>query len=188
MTKVIGITGSIATGKSTVVKYLLDQGYTVLDSDAIAKEALTIDLECIEKVKQTFDCVVENQIDRKKLGRIIFNNEKAKIQLEDIVHPYVIKKLHEGVEKNIDKEILFLDIPLLYECHLEYLCDTIVVVYCDIHTQIERLMKRNGIEATYAKTMINNQISIEEKKMIADIVLDNSKTKEYLLEQLEKLW
>lgn len=188
MTKVIGITGSIATGKSTVVKYLIDQGYTVLDSDAFAKEALTIDFESIEKVKQTFDCVVDHNIDRKKLGRIIFNNEKAKKQLEDIVHPYVIKKLHEGVEKNIDKDIVFLDIPLLYECHLEYLCDTIVVVYCDLHTQITRLIKRDGIEETYAKTMIDNQMSIEDKKKMADIVLDNSKTHEYLLEQLQKLW
>jgi len=188
MTKVIGITGSIATGKSTVVGYLINQGYTVLDSDVFAREALTLDFDCIEKVKQIFDCVIDNKIDRKKLGKIIFNDTKAKKKLEAIVHPYVLKKLQEGIKNNAEKEIVFLDIPLLYECRLEYLCDTIVVVYCDKRAQLSRLIKRDNIEEQYAKTIINNQMPIEDKKEMADIVLDNSKTKDYLLEQLQKLW
>lgn len=188
MVQVIGITGGIATGKSTVTNYLIQQGYIVLDSDVFSKEALTIDKDCIKQVEDTFDCVVDGVIDRKKLGQIVFHDKEAKQKLEDIIHPYVIRRLKEGIEENQDGRIVFLDIPLLYECHLEYLCDTIVVVYCDEKTQLLRLMERDHIEEEYARTIISNQISIEDKKDKADIILDNSKTKEKLLKQLEKLW
>lgn len=188
MTKVIGLTGGIATGKSTVTNYLTEQGYVVLDSDIFSKEALHKDSNCIEQVKQTFDCVVNGEIDRKKLGAIIFHDSQAKKKLEEIIHPYVIRKLQEGIIKNKDREIVFLDIPLLYECQLEFLCDTIVVVYCDEKTQILRLMKRDAIDEDYAKVIIGNQLSIEEKKQRANLVLDNSQSKEVLLKQLKKLW
>ncbi|MFV0396261.1 MAG: dephospho-CoA kinase [Coprobacillaceae bacterium] len=188
MTLVVGITGGIATGKSTVTNYLIKHNYVVLDSDLFSREALTIDKGCIELVKQNFDCVTNGEIDRKKLGSIVFHDKKAKKKLEDIVHPYVIKRLKNGIVENKDREIVFLDIPLLYECHLEYLCDTIVVVYCDEESQILRLMHRDNIDREYAKTIINNQMSMSEKLKQADIVLDNSKSKEDLLEQIQKLW
>jgi dephospho-CoA kinase len=185
--KVIGITGGIATGKSTVTKYLLQKGYIVMDSDVLAKEAM-LDPICQKQVKQAFDCVTDNQIDRKKLGQIIFHDAKAKKQLEDIIHPYVIQRLQEGIRENIEREIMFLDIPLLFECHLEYLCDTIVIVYCEPKIQVSRLMKRDTIDEAYAKTIIKNQMSLLQKKQKADIVLDNSGLEKDLLQQLQKLW
>ena len=183
--KVIGITGSIACGKSTVTDYLLKLGYQVVDSDKISREALTKDLDCIFQVEQLFDCVENGKVDRKKLGRIIFHDEKAKKQLEGIIHPYVIKKLKQAIQSCQDS-VIFLDIPLLYESHLEYLCDEIMVVYLSEEKQLERLMKRDHIDQDYACVIMNNQISIEEKKKRAQIIIDNNGTIDQLYDQLNQ--
>ncbi|RHM60628.1 dephospho-CoA kinase [Erysipelatoclostridium sp. AM42-17] len=183
--KVIGITGSIACGKSTVTDYLLKLGYQVVDSDKISREALTKDLDCIFQVEQLFDCVENGKVDRKKLGRIIFHDEKAKKQLEGIIHPYVIKKLKQAIQSCQDS-VIFLDIPLLYESHLEYLCDEIMVVYLSEEKQLERLMKRDHIDQDYARVIMNNQISIEEKKKRAQIIIDNNGTIDQLYDQLNQ--
>ncbi len=185
MMKVIGITGSIACGKSTVTDYLLKLGYQVVDSDKISREALTKDLDCIFQVEQLFDCVENRKVDRKKLGRIIFHDEKAKKQLEGIIHPYVIKKLKQAIQSCQDS-VIFLDIPLLYESHLEYLCDEIMVVYLNEEKQLERLMKRDHIDQDYARVIMNNQISIEEKKKRAQIIIDNNGTIDQLYDQLNQ--
>lgn len=184
--KVYGITGSIATGKSTVTKYLRDKGYLVVDSDKLAYDALTIDLECIEKTKQRFNLTGDG-IDRKALGKIVFNDFKAKADLEAIIHPYVIKKIKETINDNQDQELIFLDIPLLYESNLEYLCNKVIVVYLNYQKEVKRLMKRDNIDEKYAKIIISNQINIEEKKSRADIVLDNNGTLENLYLQIEAM-
>lgn len=184
--QIIGITGSIATGKSTVTKYLLDKGYTVIDSDKIAYDALTIDEECMNKVKALFDCEdAKGNIDRKKLGTIIFQDKIAKKRLEDIVHPYVIQQMRKDIEKHKQEAKIFLDIPLLYEANLEYLCNKVVVVYVPENIQMKRLMNRDAIDEKYARTIINNQIHIEEKKVRADIVIDNSKDIEHLYQEIK---
>lgn len=184
--KVYGITGSIATGKSTVTKYLRDKGYLVVDSDKLAYDALTIDLECIEKTKRRFNLTGDG-IDRKALGKIVFNDSKAKADLEAIIHPYVIKKIKETINDNQDQELIFLDIPLLYESNLEYLCNKVIVVYLNYQKEVKRLMKRDNIDEKYAKIIISNQINIEEKKSRADIVLDNNGTLENLYLQIEAM-
>lgn len=184
--EVIGITGSIATGKSTVTNYLKSKGYLVVDSDKLAYDALTIDYNCIKLTKERFN-LGNGSIDRKALGQIIFNDKQAKFDLEGIIHPYVIHEIKKQIENNQDEKIIFLDIPLLFESKLEYLCDKIIVVYLNEQEEIKRLMKRDNIDETYAKTIISNQMSIEEKKIRADIVLDNSQGIEYLYDQIEKL-
>lgn len=185
--KVYGITGSIACGKSTVTRYLLDRGWIVIDADQLSREALTFDKESILKVKQLFGCVDDGIVDRKALGKIVFHDKKAKKQLEDIIHPYVIKKMEEAIEIHQDKDFIFLDIPLLFESHLEYLCDKIIVVYLNEKTQIKRLMKRDKIDETYARTIIANQISSDIKKEKADIVLDNNQDIDDLYSQIKNM-
>ena len=101
--KVYGITGSIACGKSTVTHYLIERGYLVVDADLISRNALTIDQECILKVQELFGCVKDGIVDRKALGRIVFHDKNAKKQLEAIIHPYVILKMKEEIEKNIER-------------------------------------------------------------------------------------
>ena len=182
--KVYGITGSIATGKSTVTNYLREKGYLVVDSDKLAYDALTIDEDCIDRVKIRFD-LHGDTIDRKALGRIVFNDPIAKKDLENIIHPYVINKIKETIHNNQNLKIIFLDIPLLFESNLEYLCDKIIVVYLNYQEEVKRLMKRDNIDEKYAKIIISNQMNIEDKKRLADIVLDNNKSLENLYQQID---
>lgn len=184
--EILGITGSIATGKSTVTNYLKSRGCLVVDSDRLAYDALTIDQNCIDLTKKRFN-LDNGPIDRKALGKIIFNDQQAKADLEAIIHPYVINRIKETIIKNQDKKLIFLDIPLLFESNLEYLCDKIIVVYINEEEEIKRLMKRDNIDAKYAKLIIANQMTIEEKKARADIVLDNSQSLEYLYHQIDDL-
>lgn len=184
--KVLGITGSIATGKSTVTNYLRKLGYLVIDSDRLAYDALTIDQTCIKQTKDRFN-LSNGPIDRKALGRIIFNDKEAKADLEGIIHPYVVNRIKEIISANNDLEIIFLDIPLLFESNLEYLCDKIIVVYLKEEEEIKRLMKRDNIDYDYAKLIISNQMSIEEKKVLADIVLDNNQGVDALYQQIDNL-
>ena len=184
--KVYGITGSIACGKSTVTRYLVEKGYKVVDADQLSRDALTIDRESILKVQNLFGCVNEGIVDRKALGKIVFHDAKAKRQLEGIIHPYVISKMKEEIEKNKDKDCIFLDIPLLYESHLEYLCDEIIVVYLNEKKQVQRLMTRDHIDEKYAYTIMNNQISSLKKKEMADIVFDNNQGVENLYKQIDE--
>ena len=185
--KVYGITGSIACGKSTVTAYLIDHGFTVIDADKISREALTVDENCISQVKTLFGCFHDGQIDRKALGKIVFHDETAKKQLEAIIHPYVIARLKAAISDNSDKDFIFLDIPLLYESHLEYLCDKVIVVYANEKKQLQRLMKRDHIDEVYAKAIIANQISSSIKKDKADIVLDNNGNIDELYKQIKKM-
>ena len=162
-------------------------GYKLFTLLSLSRDALTIDQDCIMKVQKLFGCVQDGVVDRKALGRIIFHNKEAKKQLEDIIHPYVIKKLKEAIDGNQDKDCLFLDIPLLFESHLEYLCDKIIVVYVNETRQLMRLMKRDQIDESYAKTIMSQQISSEVKKNKADIVLDNNGDLQSLYEQIDKM-
>lgn len=174
MTKVVGITGSIATGKSTVTQYLIQHGYEVLDADKLAREAIEKGTSGYQQVIDIFGCVDEHgNIDRKALGKIVFKDAAQKKALEDIIHPYVIEKMKDGIVQTTN-EMIFLDIPLLFETHLESLCDKIVVVYIPKEIQKERLMKRNHIDEQAALHLISQQMSIEEKKELADYVLDNT--------------
>ena len=187
MTFVVGITGSIAVGKSTVTNYLLQHGYIVLDADKITHDAYIKGNECYYQVVKEFDCLDENNnIDRKKLGNIVFNDIDAKKKLENIVHPYVVKCLKQGIEKSKEK-LIFLDIPLLYEAHLEYLCDKIIVVYVDKQLQIERLKERNKISFEQAEFLVGKQMSIEDKKNKADYVIDNRVYFEELFKNIESV-
>lgn len=187
MVKVIGITGSIAVGKSTVTRYLLIHGYQVLDADKISKEALNVGTTCYKKVVELFGCVNDDlTIDRKALGTLVFSDASKKKQLEDIIHPYVIEMLKQGINDCKD-DLIFLDIPLLFEAKLEYLCDKIIVVYVDEDTQMHRLMERNHIDASSALHLMKQQFSIEEKKKLADYIVDNRFNHEDLYKNIERV-
>lgn len=187
MSKVIGITGSIAVGKSTVTNYLITHGYTVLDADEISRHALDIGNPCYQAAKALFGCLNDDlTIDRKALGDIVFHDSYKKQQLEDIIHPYVIEELKKGIN-NCHDELIFLDIPLLFEAHLESLCDKIGVVYIDEQTQIMRLMNRNKISSKAARHLISQQISIEEKKHKGDFVIDNRFILAELYKEIERI-
>lgn len=187
MVKVIGLTGSIATGKSTVSSYLKNCGYIVLDADEISRHALDIGTSCYKRVIEEFDALNDDlSIDRKKLSHIIFNNNEKKKLLESIIHPYVIDELKKGI-KECTQELVFLDIPLLYEVSLEYLCDKIIVVYVNEDLQLKRLMNRNQIDEDHARLIMSHQISIEIKKDKADYIIDNCYDLNHLYNEIERV-
>lgn len=187
MSFIVGLTGGIAVGKSTVSRFLIEHDFQVIDADKITHQAYEKGTVCYQKIIQIFDCLDENQlIDRKKLGNIVFHDHLQKKRLESIVHPYVVSVIKKEIEES-KEDIIFLDVPLLFEAHLEYLCDKIIVIYVDEKTQIKRLMERNQIDEENAKHLISQQLSLEEKKDRANYIIDNSDDLVSLYKNIEEM-
>ncbi|MCY7801046.1 dephospho-CoA kinase [Bacillus haynesii] len=196
MTLVIGLTGGIASGKSTVAQMFQQCGITVVDADVIAKEAVEQGMPAYQKIAETFGQGVlleTGDIDRRKLGEIVFANEEKRLQLNAIVHPEVRKMMIKQRDEAIraGERFVVLDIPLLYESGLEHLTDKVIVVWVPKELQLERLMKRNRFNEDEALNRIHAQHSLDEKKKRADAVIDNSgslKDTEAQLHQLLDTW
>lgn len=183
---IVGITGSIATGKSTVTKYLQDMGYRVIDSDAIVHDILREKAIITEIIRIFGETVLNNgEIDRKVLGNMIFKDPEKRQILNSIIHPQVIRAIREKVSDS--HEMIFVDIPLLFEAKLEYLVDKIIVVYTKEDIQLERLMKRDQIEREYAVLKVKSQMDIEEKKRKADFLVNNDCSVENTHRQIEDI-
>lgn len=191
--KVIVITGSIGTGKSTAVDIIKEFGFTVLDSDKIVHEGYNIGSELYYKIINHFgeDILKGDEIDRQKLGEIVFNNDKKLNELNNMVHGYVYDKLKEGIEASKEK-VIFLDIPLLFETKdiHEPIYDEIWLIYVSEETQRKRLMERAIAENKKPEDVlkiIDKQISIKEKVFMADVVINNEGTVEELKENIKAL-
>ena len=175
MKKIIGLTGSIASGKSTVSNKLKQLGYKIIDCDEINHQILEQNQIGYTNVLAEFgtDILETNlEIDRKKLGSIIFNDKTAKEKLNQILHPLIKSIVKEEIAK-IDDGLVFLDCPLLFETDFHELCDLKVVVYVNMDMQISRLMERDGITFPEALKKIYAQMSLDDKLALADYVLDN---------------
>lgn len=167
---VIGLTGGIASGKTTAANYLKKKGFKVIDSDLIVKN-LYEDKEIRLFIAKKFDCLKDNDLDKEKLASIIFNDKKKRTKLEQILHPLVFQKLDFEVSNNEDY-LLFLDIPLLFETnYLNF--DESLLIYVDRKTQLDRLIKRNNLTQDEALLRINSQMSLEKKKKLATYVINN---------------
>ncbi|WP_454949005.1 dephospho-CoA kinase [Gemella sanguinis] len=172
---IIGITGSIACGKSTVSNYLKSKGYIVIDADKIGHEALDDDY-VKEKLVLAFgnEILEDNKINRQKLGELVFGNSSNLNVLNSIIHPEIRKKILEKIDKNNDKELIFIDVALLFEAKFDDLVDKIIVVYVDKNTQLTRLMKRNSISKKEALSRIVSQMSPIEKAKLGDYTVNNN--------------
>ena len=172
---IIGITGSIACGKSTVSNYLKSKGYIVIDADRIGHEALDDDY-VKEKLIVAFgnEILEDNKINRQKLGELVFGNSSNLNVLNSIIHPEIRKKILEKIDKNNDKELIFIDVALLFEAKFDDLVDKIIVVYVDENTQLTRLMKRNSISEKEALNRIMSQMSSIEKAKLGDYTINNN--------------
>jgi dephospho-CoA kinase len=174
MRKVIGVTGGIASGKSNVISIIKRQGFKVIDCDLINHNLQKINMPIYNAIKEAFGSsyfLDNGELDRKKLGELIFHNEKEKLKLNSISHP-IIK---EEVLKEINKAdgIVFVDVPLLYESKFDSLCDKVICVYLNRKMQIERLMERDHIDYSYAKSKIASQMDLDQKRDLADYVIDS---------------
>lgn len=182
----IGITGSIACGKSTVSNYLKDKGYTIIDADKLGHIALTSD-EVREKLEKSFGLriIENNEISREKLGKLVFGNEENLKILNSIVHPYIRRQILQLQEKHSDERLVFLDIALLFEAGFEVLVEKIIVVHINEKEQLTRLMNRNSLSSEAAMNRIKSQMSSEDKSKLGDYVINNSNTKEETYRQID---
>lgn len=189
MSLVIGLTGGIASGKSTVSNMFKEMGITVIDADVEARLAVAKGEPAYLKIIAEFgrEVVAENgEIDRPKLGSIVFHQEEKRLRLNEIVHPEVRKRMAGQIEaaKLNDEKVIVLDIPLLFESKLTFMVDKTILVYVNQQTQLERLMKRNYFSMEEAKARIDSQMPLSEKVKLADAVLENNGTIEATKRQL----
>ena len=182
----MGITGSIACGKSTVSNYLKEKGYTIIDADKLGHIALTSD-EVKEKLKKSFGLTIleNNEISREKLGKLVFGNDENLKILNSIVHPYIRKIILQLQENHRDERFVFLDIALLFEAGFEDLVEKIIVVHVDEKIQLARLMSRNALSKEQAMFRIESQMSSKDKSILGNYVIDNGGTKEETYKQID---
>ena len=182
------ITGSIASGKSTVVNLLKERGFSVIDADVIAHEQLEI-CKC-EIVREFGEQILDEagKIDRKKLGAIVFNEPKKLKNLEQILHPKIKAEiLSKALQLERLGEIYFVDIPLFFEKEERYSeFKNVAVIYAPKELLISRLMNRNALNLEAAKARVELQMDIEQKKKMAKFVIDNSNDRKNLELELEK--
>ena len=184
----IGITGSIACGKSTISDYLKDKGYTIIDADKLGHVALTIE-DVKRRLSETFGANIleNNEISREVLGRLVFGNDNNLKKLNNIIHPKIKELILKLQEQHKDEDMVFLDIALLYEANFVDLVEKVAVVYVDKGVQLERLMTRNSLSKEEALKRIESQMSPQEKASLGDFVINNSYRKEDTFQQIDEI-
>lgn len=180
--RIIGLTGGIASGKSTVSKVFRKLGAYIIDADEVAHQIIEPGQPAWRDVINHFGDSILNSdstINREKLGNIVFGNPELLADLNKITHPRVaerFKDLLQSIKTNNPDAIVIFEVPLLYETHLERLCELVIVVWVDRETQITRLMARDNISREAAIKRIESQMDLDEKAKRADYVIDNRKT------------
>ncbi len=176
---IIGLTGGIATGKSTVRNIIKSQGIPVVDADIISREVVMPEKEAYEKIVACFGEQILNDdktINRAGLGEIIFNDSEKRTMLNDIVHPAVRKEMRRQADAYLrsGESLVVMDIPLLFESKLTHMVDRTWLVYATPEIQLQRLMKRDHFSEKQAMSRIHSQMPINEKKELADVVIMNN--------------
>ncbi|MFW2555018.1 dephospho-CoA kinase [Aliarcobacter butzleri] len=182
----IALTGGISTGKSTVCNLLKLHGFLTIDADKIAHKLLD---ENSSKIEEMFgkEYVENGKVLRKELGKIIFSNEENKLKLEALLHPLIKEEIiKESKIYEEQNKPYFVDVPLFFE-KMHYPISKSLVIYTPKELQIQRLMKRDNIDEKEAKLKISNQMDIEEKRKLANIVIDNSKDLKHLQNEVERV-
>ena len=190
----IGLTGGIASGKSTIANYIKQhRDIPVLDADQYSKELIEPNSNCYEAVLAYFGNQIvdhnsaENEINRDLLKKIIFNNSIHRAWIQDLLHPLIKKKLIEKCNQFEKGKIILLVVPLLFEAKFMDLCTEIWLVKCPKEIQKKRLIKRNKISNNEAEQIINLQYDFEEKSKLSDVILDNSDNKNLWVNEIQNL-
>ncbi len=190
----IGLTGGIATGKSTVAKLLTERGAILIDLDGIAREVVEPGQPSLSLIAERFGQAVlqENgSLDRKKLGAIVFGDAAERKALEAIIHPAIRAVMRERMaynESNSPHTLVVVDVPLLYESGLDSYFEKIMVVYVPREIQLQRLVERDKLTVEAAQRRLDAQMNIEDKKLKADILIDNSGDLANTERQIERYW
>ncbi|MCC6759322.1 MAG: dephospho-CoA kinase [Candidatus Omnitrophica bacterium] len=191
-TLIVGVTGQLATGKSTVAAMFAERGAAVINADLLAHRALRPHGACFKKVVRAFgkDILKKGEIDRKGLAEIVFSDEKKLKKLEGIIHPFVIKETRRQAElfKKSGKSIVVLDVPLLFESKMDKGTDLSVVVKASRAVQLKRIAQQRRMEQWEALRRMRAQFSMAEKARRADIIVNNGGTLERTEKQVTKIW
>ena len=191
--KVIGLTGGIGSGKSTVSSYLKEQGYLILDADQIAHDITKKGSPVLRKIADAFGADMldaEGNLQRKKLAAVAFSTPENKALLESMTTAEVVRLISETVaqlRKTKDYDIIFIDAPLLFEAGVDRLTDLVWMVSADEEIRIERVMNRDQISREDVLQRIANQMSNDEKIERSQEIIDNSSGKEELYRQVKAL-
>ncbi len=190
--KLIGLTGGVGSGKSTVAEILRALGATVIDADEAAHAVYEPGTPGFDAVVAEFgaEYVRDGRIDRARLGRLVFDDPVARARLNAIVHPLVREWMTERTREAIERgdEIVVQDVPLLYENGLDGLFSSVVLVYAPPDVQLRRLVEGRGVPEDRARAMIAAQMPIDEKRRRAHHVIDNGGTREETRRQVEDMW
>ena len=173
----IGLTGSLGCGKSTVAAMFAKRGVKVIDADAITRELLAPGKKSVKKVAKVFPCAILNAstINRSELAKIVFNNPRELQKLTDILYPEALKVVKSQISQYKNEPFIVLDVPLLFESGWDKFTDTSIVVKAKRSQQIERAQKRLGITRSEIMRRLKNQMPLQEKCDRADIIIDNSR-------------
>ena len=189
----IGLTGGIASGKSTVLTYFKDKGIPYIDADIVAREVVEPGTKGLEAIVAAFGTDVlhgDRTLNREVLGAIIFHNEKKRQQLNGCLNEHIQNRIMELTAhyEALHTPVLLYDIPLLIEGEWYTMMDEVWLVYVNESTQIERLMNRNGFTKEDALARIKSQMRLDDKRTYADVIIDNNGTPLDLKEQLDTIW
>lgn len=194
-TSVIGLTGGIASGKSSVLRWLIEQGCTCLDSDQLARQIVEPGQPALNKIVALFGAEIlqpDGQLNRKLLGQRIFADAELREKLNAVTHPAIIDRLIEGTVAKRASGIAFppliLDIPLLFEGGLSDLADQNWLVWVAPDTQMQRLMQRDQLGEQEARQRLAAQLPLDEKRALADWVIDNDGSWQETEQQLAEMW
>ncbi|RKW29046.1 MAG: dephospho-CoA kinase [Granulicatella sp.] len=189
--KIVGLTGGISSGKSTVSSYLKQLKIPVIDADEVARKVVEPNSQGAIEIRKAFGSDVfeeDGSLNRQKLGALIFSNAENRQKLDDLLQPLIKIMILDEIEEYRQKgeTMIVLDLPLLFEKYYEELCEEIIVVYIPKELQLERLMRRNQYTKQEALSRIDSQLSIEEKRKRATVLLDNQGTIQQLYQQVEQ--
>lgn len=181
MTYILGLTGGIASGKSTVSAYLAQNGALIIDADLIARQVVAKKSSGLKQIVAKFGgeiLTASSELDRKKLGKLVFSNKELLKALTDITGPLIRAEILREIEaaKKAQVKLVVLDIPLLFETGYQTLCDKVMVVTIPSKLQLERVMKRDNLSAAEARKRIANQLPASKRNELADVLIDNSKS------------
>lgn len=184
----VGLTGGIATGKTTVTNHLKALGFKVIEADEIAREVLDIYPEILDYLKRTYGekIFTKGQLNRRLLGKIIFRNEIHREEYEKVIMPRILEEIKKRFQTT-DEDMIFLDAPLLFEEGLDEDVNYTLTVYVRHSIQLKRLMERDGYTKDEAQKRINAQMSLDEKASRSDYVLFNEGEREETFRALEKI-
>lgn len=187
--KILGLTGSIATGKSFVALFFRKKQIEVFSSD-IEVGNLLKEREVIEQISEVIDLSISiknHQIDKHNLSKIVFKNESALKKLEEILHPLVEKKMQEFINNNKDKKIILLEIPLLFERGHQSYCNKIITTYCSEKIQIQRALRRKNIDNERLSFIMKKQLPSKIKAQLTDYLVYTDISYDYTEKQLKQI-